>query len=90
VKYYEKILDTSWMEDAYCRDAEPESFYSENEQFQRKLVEQYCKKCPVMNQCLEYALAREDRFGVWGGTTGRQRREILNKKPLGGIALGTY
>jgi WhiB family redox-sensing transcriptional regulator len=90
VKYYEKILDTSWMEDAYCREAEPEQFHYENEQFQRKLVEQYCKLCPVMNQCLEYALAHEDRFGVWGGTTARQRREILDRKPLGRTALGTY
>jgi WhiB family redox-sensing transcriptional regulator len=90
VKYHEKILDITWMEDAGCREAEPEQFYYENEQFQRKLVEQYCKLCLVKNQCLEYALAHEDRFGVWGGTTARQRKEILNKKPLGTAALSTY
>jgi WhiB family transcriptional regulator, redox-sensing transcriptional regulator len=35
-----------------------------------------CRVCPVRTPCREYAVARPERFGVWGGTTPRQRREL--------------
>ncbi len=90
MKYRDNIQDRTWMEEAVCGGAETEAFYSDTERFLRRLTEQYCKKCPVMNQCLEYALASEDQFGVWGGTTPRQRREMLKQKQLGSTALGAY
>jgi hypothetical protein len=39
-----------------------------------------CAACPVTADCLEYALGNRDEFGVWGGTTGRQRRVILAER----------
>ena len=38
-----------------------------------------CRKCPVLKQCLEYALRHPEsaEYGVWGGTTVTQRRRIL-------------
>ena len=38
-----------------------------------------CRKCPVLKQCLEYALRHPEsaEYGVWGGTTVAQRRRIL-------------
>ena len=46
---------------------------SKAEQQQAKKV---CRSCPVATSCLADALARCDYFGVWGGYTGRERREI--------------
>ncbi len=38
-----------------------------------------CRKCPVLTQCLEYALRHPESaaYGIWGGTTDAQRRRIL-------------
>lgn len=35
-----------------------------------------CAACPVRVACLEYAMANDERFGVWGGTSERQRRAM--------------
>lgn len=35
--------------------------------------EQYCGICPVIDECLEFALVHEEE-GVWGGTTSEQRK----------------
>lgn len=33
-----------------------------------------CGMCPVQTQCLDFAVANGERFGVWGGVTPRRRR----------------
>ena len=45
-----------------------------------------CRSCPVLKQCLEYALRHPGsaEYGIWGGTTVAQRRRILR---LGGGAI---
>lgn len=35
-----------------------------------------CAQCPVTAECLDYALANGERFGVWGGLSERQRKGI--------------
>lgn len=35
-----------------------------------------CAGCPVREACLEFALANDERWGVWGGTSERQRRAM--------------
>lgn len=35
-----------------------------------------CAGCPVRAECLEFALANDERWGVWGGTSERQRRAM--------------
>ena len=37
-----------------------------------------CRSCPVLKQCLEYALRHPEytEYGIWGGTTPPQRRRI--------------
>lgn len=32
-----------------------------------------CEQCPVIRKCLTQALGQPEHFGVWAGTTGRQR-----------------
>jgi hypothetical protein len=36
-----------------------------------------CLGCPLRQGCLARALERGERYGVWGGTTERQRRSLL-------------
>lgn len=33
----------------------------------------YCSRCPVIAECLRTALENNEQFGIWGGTTGRDR-----------------
>lgn len=35
-----------------------------------------CAGCPVKQECLDWALSRREQFGVWGGTSGRQRARM--------------
>jgi len=36
--------------------------------------------CPVQGACLEYALTRREKEGVWGGCTERERRRIIRQR----------
>jgi WhiB family redox-sensing transcriptional regulator len=38
-----------------------------------------CATCPVQRECLDYALEARERFGIWGGKTEKQRRQILRR-----------
>ena len=44
-------------------------------------VKQLCKKCPVINECLQHALFHEN-FGYWGGTSEKQRIAIRKQKKI--------
>jgi WhiB family redox-sensing transcriptional regulator len=35
-----------------------------------------CARCPVRVECLDYALANNEKDGIWGGTSGRERRRL--------------
>jgi WhiB family transcriptional regulator, redox-sensing transcriptional regulator len=62
-----------WMLEAKCLDADPEAFFPEKGGSTRE-AKQICAVCPVREECLEYALQHEERFGIWGGLSERERR----------------
>lgn len=35
-----------------------------------------CLGCEVRAECLEYALGHDERFGIWGGLSERERRRL--------------
>lgn len=39
-----------------------------------------CGLCPVREECLSFALNNDEKFGIWGGTTERERRLLV--RPL--------
>ncbi len=64
-----------WQRDASCRGIDPELMYPRR----GELVDParaVCDNCPVIDDCLEYALAGGERFGIWGGMSERERRRI--------------
>lgn len=65
--------DQQWMHDAKCLDADPEAFFPEKGGSTRE-AKRICSACPVREECLEYALANDERFGIWGGLSERERR----------------
>ena len=42
---------------------------------------EFCRTCPVRTECLAHALDQRIEFGVWGGTTERERRAMLRGRP---------
>lgn len=72
-----------WWEDAACRTADAELFFTPEglTREQRRATERraklICARCPVRAQCLEAALVGEERHGIWGGLSPRERRQQL-------------
>lgn len=67
-----------WMRRALCATADPEMFYSP-EPRDIAAARRLCTRCPVRADCLAAALARGERFGVWGGTSALQRRHLRHR-----------
>jgi WhiB family redox-sensing transcriptional regulator len=72
-------LERAWMADGLCAQTDPESFYPEKGASTRE-GKRICHGCPVAAECLEYALARDERFGIWGGLSERERRRLKNAR----------
>jgi WhiB family redox-sensing transcriptional regulator len=44
-----------------------------------EIVKRVCLSCEVRQECLEYALAHDERFGIWGGLSERERRRLKRR-----------
>jgi len=64
-----------WMLEARCLDADPEAFFPEKGGSTRD-AKKVCLTCDVKQECLEYALTHDERFGIWGGLSERERRRL--------------
>ncbi|OMQ28715.1 transcription factor WhiB [Rhodococcus sp. D-1] len=62
-----------WQERAVCQRTDPEAFFPEPGEAVRP-AKRVCAGCEVRVDCLAYALANDERFGVWGGLTASERR----------------
>lgn len=69
---------SSWREQALCQQTDPELFFPEKGE-SAVPAKQVCGRCPVQRDCLDYALANDERFGVWGGTSELDRRRMRRK-----------
>lgn len=80
------FIGQPWMDDAVCVETDPDAFFPEKGGNPRE-AKQICngsKKnaaCPVRDQCLEWALANDERFGIFGGKSERERRELKRERP---------
>ena len=71
-----EIIDAvalTWQDRGLCAQADPEAFFPEKGGSTRE-AKAVCSRCPVTAECLEYALAHDERFGIWGGMSERERR----------------
>lgn len=68
----------AWQADAICAQTDPEAFFPEKGGSTRD-AKRICSGCDVKQQCLEYALANDERFGIWGGLSERERRKLKKR-----------
>ncbi len=64
-----------WWAEGLCAQTDPELFFPEKGGSTRQAKQVYAA-CPVRAECLEYVLAHDERFGVWGGLSERERRPL--------------
>jgi len=64
-----------------CEGA-PDNFFPEDylDPLTRRLAtdaaKTICKECPVIAECANYALTAREPFGIWGGLTSEDRRQL--------------
>jgi WhiB family redox-sensing transcriptional regulator len=67
--------ELGWQERALCAQTDPEAFFPEKGGSTRE-AKKVCLSCDVRGDCLEYALGHDERFGIWGGLSERERRRL--------------
>lgn len=76
-----------WQYDGLCNTVDPEEFFSpEAERGAPRLrreeaAKALCARCPVLDRCRTHALSVQEPYGVWGGLSESDRREILGPHP---------
>ncbi|GHH50775.1 WhiB family transcriptional regulator [Streptomyces candidus] len=67
--------ELSWQDSALCAQTGPEFFFPEPGSSTRE-AKRLCGACDMRSVCLEYALTHDERFGVWGGLSEKERYEL--------------
>jgi len=73
--------ERGWQDRANCMGVDPDLFFPERGASTREAKE-VCRGCIVRGQCLEYALVNGEKFGIWGGMSERERRQLRRQRAL--------
>lgn len=75
---------SDWRQKAACRDMDGELFFPIGvgglADIQTREAKSVCTRCPVMDQCLQWAVATRQDSGVWGGLSEEERRRMSRRK----------
>lgn len=81
-----------WLTRAACVDEDPELFFPVGctgpAVREEEAAKRVCARCPVISECLAWALRTGQTSGVWGGT-GERERARLRRRAVGGSSRGT-
>ncbi len=73
-----------WQTQSLCRGNHahlffpPSTFERKDERERREArAKAICRVCPVIDDCKEHSLSIREQFGIWGGLTETERREIF-------------
>ena len=73
------LVPAPWTVDAACAGADPSVFFPEHGRAATQ-AKQICAGCPVRADCLDFALASHERFGIYGGLTEKERRAEARRR----------
>ena len=69
-----------WRDEAACGGVESALFVPAGEEESlTAAAKSICAACPVVEECLQYAIATNQSEGVWGGMTGAERRRLRRR-----------
>ena len=69
------MAGAAFLDSGLCAQTDPEAFHPDKGG-SAEPAKAFCRRCPAQADCLDYALAHDERFGVWGGTSPRERDRI--------------
>jgi len=69
------LTPPEWHNQAACTFIGGDEWFPEKGGTTRE-AKKVCATCPVQNECLQYALDHDERYGVWGGLSERDRRKL--------------
>ncbi len=75
----------AFMDLGSCRGLDPDIFFPDRGESLAP-AKAVCADCIVRDECLEYALDHRERFGVWGGTSERERRRLRRSRRVAQVA----
>ena len=70
--------DMTWRADAACNGADLDLFFPEKGEH-GLAAKRICARCPVLTDCLEFALTTR-ATGIWGGMTDLERRQLVRTR----------
>lgn len=77
-------ISQEWRDHAACKSVPYSTFFPTDPRFYVLDTPGnpgfYCSNCPVVHECLEYALAAEERHGIWGGTNEQERIRMIDSR----------
>lgn len=62
-----------WQKEALCNQTDPEAFFPER-WMEGKDAKMVCAKCPVKQDCFDYAVSNNEEYGIWGGVDFSKRK----------------
>jgi WhiB family transcriptional regulator, redox-sensing transcriptional regulator len=68
-----------WQDAAACRGEDlvlffgPDGERQPEREIRERKAKAICSRCPVRNECLDYAVARPEKYGTWGGLNEEER-----------------
>lgn len=84
--------DRSWQMKGLCRGNHsylffPPSTVERKEERERREIKAkaICAVCPVNGDCVEFALEIKEPYGIWGGLTETERRQVLSRRAAAGV-----
>ena len=76
--------DYSWRRNASCKDTDPELFFPIGTTGQALVqiseAKVVCDECAVRGKCLDFALETNQDWGIWGGMSEEERRDIRRRR----------
>lgn len=70
-----------WMDEAECARVDPDLWFPDHGGSTRE-AKQICRGCEVVDECLAYAIENRERYGVYGGKSERERRQIAKEREV--------
>ncbi|MCU4187039.1 WhiB family transcriptional regulator [Acidiferrimicrobium sp. IK] len=72
-----------WRSASACRDIDPEMFFpvgvTGDAMARADAAKEICRGCPVVEECLIFAVTTNQEYGIWGGLDEEERRDVRRK-----------
>ena len=75
----DRTAGQDWRLAGLCAQADPDAFFPTDEQWSDD-AKRVCAECPVIATCLAYALDADERWGIWGGLSTKERDELAARR----------